>query len=102
MPYRGTNSKRNVVHDKARSTIKSSSRTHYLHERKEHDHELENARQQIAKLRNDGYRFSEREERNHSIYVTFTRETDHKSCEMEFKFPDNFDRLKEEFVSDRM
>ncbi len=30
MPYRGTNAKRNVVHDKSRGTIREQAREHFL------------------------------------------------------------------------
>ena len=33
MPYRGTNAKRNVVHDKSTATIRSGSRDNFLSEK---------------------------------------------------------------------
>ncbi|MBE0449543.1 MAG: hypothetical protein IBX70_01735 [Clostridia bacterium] len=94
MPYRGTNTKRNVVHDKSRGTIREESRAHFLNEKKEHEHELSEARTRILKLMNEGYRYEKREDRNHQIYVYFVRDNREREV-IELKFPINADVLKE-------
>lgn len=94
MPYRGTNAKRNVVHDKSRGTIREQAREHFLQEKKEHEHELSDARTKIMKLVNEGYFFEKRENRKHEVYIYFAN--DNKDREViELKFPDNADLLKE-------
>lgn len=96
MPYRGTNAKRNVIHDKSSGTIKSGSREHFLSEKKEHEHELAKAKEAIAKFHNDGYRFKERLEVQTNIRLVFVNARNEEK-ELEFKFPDNVDTLKEYF-----
>ncbi|GAB6109346.1 hypothetical protein [Fusibacter bizertensis] len=97
MPYRGTNSKRNVVHDKSRGTIKSSSRDHFLSEKKEHEHELSQAKETILRLQNEGYRYQDKFEEHNSVSVLFVN-SDKQEKRLEFKFPDNFDQLKEMMI----
>ena len=94
MPYRGTNAKRNVVHDKSRATIKSVSREHFLNEKKEHEHELANAKEKILKLYNDGYRFKEKEDLLKSVRVKFVN-ADQQEQYLDFEFPDNVNHLKD-------
>ncbi len=93
MPYRGTNSKRNVVHDKSRGTIREEARAHFNSEKKEHEHELHDARLEIEKLKNDGFVFKETEERHHKVYLYFIND---KGIEknIELAFPDNLSHLK--------
>lgn len=93
MPYRGTNAKRQVIHDKSRGTLRESARDHYLGEKKEHEHELANAKEKITKYFNDGYRFSRREELEKSIRITFANASNDEK-HIDFQFPDNFDALK--------
>lgn len=97
MPYRGTNSKRNVVHDKSRGTIKSGSRDHFLNEKKELEHELSHAREQISKFNNDGYYFDSQEELHNSVRVTFKNGLDEEK-HLDFAFPDNVNALKDILV----
>lgn len=94
MPYRGTNSKRNVVHDKSRGTIKSSSREHFLNEKKELEHELAHAKVQIHKFNNDGYFYDSQEEMEKYIRVTFKNDLDDVK-QLKFAFPDNVNALKD-------
>lgn len=96
MPYRGTNAKRNVIHDKSQGTLKSGSRDHFSNEKKEHEHELAMAKEKIAKFHNDGFHFKERVEIQNNIRVIFVNERNEEK-ELEFKFPDNVDTLKEYF-----
>ncbi len=96
MPYRGTNAKRNVVHDKSNATIRSGSRDNFLSEKKEHEHELASAKEKITKFRNDGYRFKAKEVIQGNIRVVFANERNEEK-QIEFLFPDNFDILKEYF-----
>jgi len=98
MPYRGTNSKRNVVHDKSRGTIKSSSRDHFLSEKKEHEHELSKAKETILKLQNEGYRYREQIEEHNTVSVLFVN-SDQQEKRLEFKFPDNVNQLKELMIN---
>lgn len=96
MPYRGTNAKRQVVHDKSRGTIKSGSRDHFLSEKKEHEHELSLAKENIAKFHNDGFRYHRREEHENKIRIVFVNDQKEEK-ELMFIFPDNVDTLKEYF-----
>lgn len=96
MPYRGTNAKRNVVHDKSRATIRSGSRDNFLNEKKEREHELASAKEKITKFRNDGYRFKSKEVIQDSIRVVFANERNEEK-QIDFLFPDNYDILKEYF-----
>ncbi len=96
MPYRGTNTKRNVVHDKSRGTIKDTSRDHFLAEKKEQEHELAHARTQIQKLLNDGFRFKKMDDLTKTIVVHFINPK-HEERELTFSYPVNFDHLKEYF-----
>lgn len=93
MPYRGTNAKRKVVHDKSKGTIPETSRKHYLSERKEHDHELSSVKTEIQKLLNDGYRYHNQVEEHNEIHLTFTRDRDDQQT-LVLKFPDNLAHLK--------
>ncbi|MBM7562588.1 hypothetical protein [Fusibacter tunisiensis] len=94
MPYRGTNAKRNVVHDKSRGTIREQARAHFLNEQKEHEHELSEARTRIQKLLNDGYVFNRKSEKRNSIYIYFEK-TNREREVIELKFPDNANKLEE-------
>ncbi|HAS72588.1 MAG TPA: hypothetical protein DCS67_00415 [Clostridiales bacterium UBA8960] len=94
MPYRGTNSKRNVVHDKSRGTIRSSSREHFLNEKKEMEHELAHAKEQIFKFNNDGYFYDSQEEMEKFIRVTFKNELNEEKV-LKFAFPANINALKD-------
>ncbi len=96
MPYRGTNAKRNVVHDKSRATIRSGSRDNFLAEKKEREHELASAKEKIAKFRNDGFHFKSKEVIQDNVRVVFANERNEEK-QIEFLFPDNFDILKEYF-----
>lgn len=97
MPYRGTNTKRNVVHDKSRGTIKDTSRDHFLAEKKEQEHELADAKTQIQKLLNDGFHYKKMDDRTKQIVVRFVNPKD-EVREITFNFPVNFHHLKEYFV----
>ena len=98
MPYRGTNSKRNVVHDKSRGTIRSSSRDHFLSEKKEHEHELSQARETILRLQNEGYRYQDKIEEHNMVNILFIN-SQNQEKRLEFKFPDNVDQLKELLIN---
>ena len=96
MPYRGTNAKRNVIHDKSRGTIRSGSRDHFLTEKKEHEHELSFAKETIIKFHNDGYKYHRKEECDNKIRIVFINERNEEK-EINFLYPDNVDTLKEYF-----
>lgn len=98
MPYRGTNSKRNVVHDKSSATIRSGSRDNFLLEKKEREHELATAKEKITKFRNDGFKFKSKEVLKGIVHVVFANDHNEEK-QIEFLFPDNFDILKEYFNS---
>lgn len=96
MPYRGTNTKRNVVHDKSRGTIKNTSRDHFLAEKKEQEHELANAKTQIQKLLNDGFHYKQIDDRAKVIIVTFINPKNEERL-LTFNYPINVDHLKSYF-----
>ncbi|MGX8795411.1 hypothetical protein ACR6HW_04800 [Fusibacter sp. JL298sf-3] len=96
MPYRGTNSKRNVVHDKGRSTIREESRAHYFAEKKEHDHELQTAIKTIGKLYNEGYCYKKTQTRNHHVFITFENDSGSKQS-VELEYPENLSQIKAHF-----
>lgn len=97
MPYRGTNSKRNVVHDKSRGTIKDTSRDHFLAEKKEQEHELANAKAQILKLLNDGFHYKQIDDLTKIITVCFVNAQNEERL-ITFNYPVNADLLKEYFT----
>lgn len=97
MPYRGTNTKRNVVHDKSRGTIKNTSRDHFLAEKKEQEHELANAKTQILKLLNDGFHFKQVDDHTKIIIVHFMNQKNEER-QLTFNYPVNVDHLKTYFT----
>ena len=96
MPYRGTNAKRNVIHDKSSGTIKSKSREHFLNEKKEHEHELASAKEMINKFHNDGFYYEKTEQLEKVTRVLFVN-SKQEVKQIDFVFPDNVDLLKEHF-----
>ena len=94
MPYRGTNAKRNVIHDKSSGTIKSKSREHFINEKKEHEHEFALAKELITKFHNDGYHYEKTEHLEKVTRVCFVN-SKLEVKQIDFMFPDNVDLLKE-------
>lgn len=97
MPYRGTNAKRNVIHDKSTGTIRSTSRDHFFEEKKEHEHEFALARDLIQKYHNDGFHYAKTEQLEKVTRVSFVNARNEEK-QIEFLFPDNVNLLKEYFV----
>ncbi len=96
MPYRGTNAKRHVVHDKSNGTIREEARNHFLAEKKEREHEINHAKIQIQKWVNDGFYYEKTEDLHNGVRVTFTNKDKHKQ-HLDFMFPDNYNLLKHDY-----
>lgn len=81
-------------HDRGRSTLRERARKHFLKERKETEHELQQNKTHILKLLNDGYRFESvtRSENQYDVHFTHPRTSDRRDCI--FHFESNFNNLE--------
>lgn len=93
MPYRGTNSKRHIVHSKSRETIREKSKDRYLTEKKQYEHELSRNRETIAKAMNDGYHYT-KTETDHFSQIVYMKNDNQKTKKIIFDFPENYNELR--------
>lgn len=93
MPYRGTNSKRHIVHSKTGETLREKSKERYLNEKKQFEHELSHNKELIAKALNDGYRYTKTED-DHFCQVVYLKNDNQKTKKITFDFPENYNELK--------
>lgn len=96
MPYRGVNAKRNTVHDKSRATLREGARTHFMMEKKEHDHELQSAIKDIKRLLNEGFVFSHSNMKHHCMHLNFSNNSGQNEV-IQLTFPENLSQLKRHF-----
>lgn len=82
------------THDKARGTIRESSRKHFNEQQKELAHELSENRARIVKLINDGYVFTATVRESNHYEVHFSHPINNKQQECWFNFESNFRALE--------
>lgn len=98
MPYRGTNSKRQVVHAKSKNTLRDGAKDHYRSEKKELEHELNVNRSTIEKLLNDGFKYSRSVEEGKTVIIHFIN-GDQEMRTVLFNYQDNLQTLRNLFIN---
>lgn len=81
-------------HDRGRSTLRERARKHFLKEKKEMEHELQQNRALVTQLLNEGYRFNKVDQEEHQYGVYFTNPETSKEQACHFQFENNFHTLE--------
>lgn len=91
MPFR---SGKSHVHDKGRSMTRETSRSHFISEQKESEHELNHNRELIEKLHNDGYQFESADRSGDRYCVNFRCPKTQNIKTLDFLFEANYVKLE--------
>lgn len=81
-------------HDRGRSTLRERARSHFLKEKKDMVHELEQNRDQIKKLLNEGFVFDSQAQAENLYQVFFVHPKTSEKKECIFNFETNFKCLE--------
>ncbi len=83
------------MHDKSRGMVREKSRTRFMEEKKEMEHELTHHREQVVKLLNDDFAHFQTS-RYRGQYVVKFQHPDNKRIEkLTFHFEPNYKQLEE-------
>ena len=82
------------MHDKGRAMIKESSRTRYLDEKKEMEHELSSNKDTLTKLINEHYMYKTTSRHRGQYVVKFQHPTTHRMERINFHYEPNFKALE--------
>ena len=74
-------------HDRGRSTLRERARKHFLQEKKELEHELQQNKAFVTHLIREGYQFEKAEQAEHHYEVCFIhpQTSEQKACNFEFE-----------------